>query len=78
MRDKRLQQLEADNYQEEQAAEDEAYSESDVRSTTVSSIDLSSIKPQLYLMYPTKEFPLVPLSNCAYDLIISAMMMKWL
>ena len=33
MRDKRLQQLEADNYQEEQAAEDEAYSESDVRSS---------------------------------------------
>lgn len=78
MRDKRLQQLEADNYQEEQAGEDEAYSESDVRSSTVSSIDLSSITPQLYLIYPAKEFILVPLGDCKCDLMISAMMMKWL
>jgi hypothetical protein len=32
--------MEADNYQEEQAAEDEAYSESDVRDSIVFWLDL--------------------------------------
>lgn len=44
MRDKRLQQLEADNYQEEQTAEDDAYSESDVSGSLLSNVLYSIVR----------------------------------
>ena len=50
VRDKRLQQLEADNYQEEQTGEDEAYSESDVRGYCIMNAILQNCTSGCYQM----------------------------